>query len=83
MKIPKKPNRIHGTLAEREAIAKRFKDFRVRMHLTQRELASLIGLCDGAGVSDIEQAKHLPHHSTMKSFMQYENRTDKEMRGVR
>lgn len=72
--------KLHGTLAERKAIGKRFKDFRARQSLSQRELASLLDLGDRATVSDIENAKHLPHHSTLRRFVEFENKSDKEIR---
>lgn len=75
-------NKVHGTSHERATVARRFRDFRERLHLTQQQLASLIGIKDRAGISDIERGLHLPHYSTMKRFTEYESKSDKEIRDV-
>ena len=65
--------KLHGTLAQREEIAARFKEYRAWAHITQQQLADLLDL-DRSSISDIETAKHLPHRSTMQQFTYYEAR---------
>lgn len=65
--------KLHGTLAQRQKIASRFKDYRAWAHLSQKQLADLLDL-DRSSVSDIETAKHLPHHSTLAKFVAFESK---------
>lgn len=63
--------KLHGTLAQRQKIATRFKEYRAWAHINQTQLAQLLDL-DRSSVSDIETAKHFPHRSTMTKFMSLE-----------
>ena len=65
--------KLHGTLAQREKIAARFKEYRAWAHITQLQLAELLDL-DRSSISDIETAKHFPHRSTMTKFMSLESK---------
>lgn len=71
---PRRFSRVHGTLAERQSIAKRFKAYRDKTGLTQEQLSSLMGLGGRASVCDIERARHLPHHSTLRKFVELERK---------
>jgi DNA-binding XRE family transcriptional regulator len=55
------------------AIAKRFRALRRTGHMTQGQLASVLGLCRQA-VNEIENRRVMPHYSTRDKFCALEAR---------
>ena len=59
---------MNYTKAEKAIIAKRFKEFRKRTLMTQKELAGYLGLCGKEYISRIENGKHTPYPKTLRRF---------------
>ena len=59
---------MNHTKHEKAAIAKRFREFRKKNLMTQRELASFLGLSGKEHISRIENGHHTPYPITLRRF---------------